>query len=145
MTSDKEVVLNNVLHVLDIYKNLVSRSLLSENSFKLVFVYDKFVLIKNEMYVGKRYLYDGMFKMNVLTIVSKQSIMNKMLNSTSMLELFCLWHSRLGHINYKPMSKFMNQSLIPTLKIDIIISVKYVLKQSWPKHIFTQFKRKRYI
>ena len=53
MTSGKELVLNNVLHVPDIRKNLVSGSLLSKNGFKLVFVSDKFVLSKNEMYVGK--------------------------------------------------------------------------------------------
>ncbi|TYK02905.1 pol polyprotein [Cucumis melo var. makuwa] len=59
MTSRKELTLNNVLHVSDIRKNLVSGSLLSKNGFKLVFVSDKFVLSKNEMYIGKGYLSDG--------------------------------------------------------------------------------------
>uniref|UniRef100_A0A2N9HRU5 Retrovirus-related Pol polyprotein from transposon TNT 1-94-like beta-barrel domain-containing protein n=1 Tax=Fagus sylvatica TaxID=28930 RepID=A0A2N9HRU5_FAGSY len=36
MTSGKELILNDVLHVLDIRKNLVSGSLLSKNGFKLV-------------------------------------------------------------------------------------------------------------
>ena len=53
MTSGKIVTLINVLHVSDVRKNLVSGSLLSKNGFKLVFVSDKFVLSKNEMYVGK--------------------------------------------------------------------------------------------
>ncbi|KAA0060553.1 pol polyprotein [Cucumis melo var. makuwa] len=35
MTSGKELTLNNVLHVPDICKNLVSSSLLSKNNFKL--------------------------------------------------------------------------------------------------------------
>ena len=56
MTSGKELTLNNVLHVPDIRKNLVSGSLLSKNGFKLVFVSDKFVLSENEMYIGKGYL-----------------------------------------------------------------------------------------
>ncbi|KAA0048117.1 hypothetical protein E5676_scaffold546G00690 [Cucumis melo var. makuwa] len=47
MTSRKELTLNNVLHVPDIRKNLISGSLLSKNDFKLVFVSDKFVLSKN--------------------------------------------------------------------------------------------------
>ncbi|KAF5957940.1 hypothetical protein HYC85_005165 [Camellia sinensis] len=47
MTSGKELTLNNVLHVLDIRKNLVSGSLLSKNGFRLVFESDKFVLPKN--------------------------------------------------------------------------------------------------
>ncbi|TYK03675.1 pol polyprotein [Cucumis melo var. makuwa] len=58
MTSGKELTLNNVLHVPDIRKNLVSGSLLSKNGFKLVFLSDKFVLSKNEMYIGKGYLSD---------------------------------------------------------------------------------------
>ena len=36
MTSDKELTLNDVLHVSDIHKNLVSCSLLSKNGFILV-------------------------------------------------------------------------------------------------------------
>ena len=52
MTSGKELTLNNVLHVPDIRKNLVSGSLLSKNGFRLVFESDKFVLTKNGMYVG---------------------------------------------------------------------------------------------
>ena len=43
MTSGKELTLKNVLHILDIRKNLVSSSLLSKNSFKVVFVSDKLV------------------------------------------------------------------------------------------------------
>ena len=49
MTSSKELTLNNVLHV---RKNLVSSSLLNKNGFKLVFVSDKFIHSKNDMYVG---------------------------------------------------------------------------------------------
>ncbi|TYK01391.1 pol polyprotein [Cucumis melo var. makuwa] len=59
MTSENELTLNNVLHVPDIRKNLIFGSLLSKNGFQLVFVSDKFVLSKNEMYIGKGYLSDA--------------------------------------------------------------------------------------
>ncbi|XXG68848.1 hypothetical protein AAC387_Pa06g1848 [Persea americana] len=49
MTSGKELTLNNVLHVPDIHKNLVSGLLLSKKGFKLVFESDKFVLTKSGM------------------------------------------------------------------------------------------------
>ena len=52
MISGKEFTLNNVLHVPDIRKNLVSGSLLSKNGFRLVFESEKFVLSKNGMYGG---------------------------------------------------------------------------------------------
>ncbi|KAL6331695.1 hypothetical protein AAG906_016691 [Vitis piasezkii] len=51
MTSGKELTLNDVLHVLDICKNLVFGSLLSKNGFKMVFESNKFVLTKNGVYV----------------------------------------------------------------------------------------------
>jgi hypothetical protein len=66
MTSGKELTLNDVLHVPDIRKNLVSGSLLSKNGFKLVFESDKFILTKSGTYVGKGYLSNGLFKMNVM-------------------------------------------------------------------------------
>ena len=66
MTSRKELTLNDELHVPDIRKNLVSGSLLSKNGFKLVFESDKFILTKSGTYVGKGYLSNGLFKMNVM-------------------------------------------------------------------------------
>ena len=49
----------------NIQKNLVFDSLLSKNGFKFVFEFDKFSLFKSEMYVGKGFLSNGLFKMNV--------------------------------------------------------------------------------
>ena len=65
MTSSKKLTLNDLLHVPDIRKNLVSCSLLSKNGFKLVIESDKFVLTKNGMYVGKGYMSNGLFKINI--------------------------------------------------------------------------------
>ena len=111
MTSGKTVTLINVLHVPDVRKNLVSGSLLSKNGFKLVFVSDKFVLSKNEMYVGKGYLSDGLFKLNVMTVVTKDDL-NKVASSY-VLESSNIWHARLGHVNYKSIKKLMNMGLLP--------------------------------
>ena len=111
MTSGKTVTLINVLHVPDVCKNLVSGSLLSKNGFKLVFVSDKFVLSKNEMYVGKGYLSDGLFKLNVMTVVTKDAL-NKVASSY-VLESSNIWHARLGHVNYKSIKKLMNMGLLP--------------------------------
>ena len=43
-TSGKELTLNDVLHVPDIRKNLISGSILSKKGFRIVFESDKFVL-----------------------------------------------------------------------------------------------------
>ena len=111
MTFGKIVTLINVLHVPDVRKNIVSDSLLRKNGFKLVFVSDKFVLSKNEMYVGNGYLSDGLFKLNVMTVVTKDNL-NKVAFSY-VLESSNIWHVRLGHVNYKSISKLMNMGLLP--------------------------------
>ena len=69
MNYGKELTLTNVLYVLEIRKNLVSGSLLNSHGFQLVFESNKFVLSKNEMYVGKGYMSSGMWKLNVMTII----------------------------------------------------------------------------
>ncbi|XP_049354726.1 uncharacterized protein LOC125819306 [Solanum verrucosum] len=68
MTSDKVVTLNMVLYVPELRKNVVSIPVLTKNGFKCVFVSDKVVLSKNEMYVGKGYLTEGLFKLNVIAV-----------------------------------------------------------------------------
>jgi len=96
MISGKVVTLKNVLHVLELRKNLVSTPLLTKNGFKCVFVYDKIVISKNEVYVGKVYLCEGLFKLNVIAIANNKSSI-----SAYLLESSGLWHERLRHVNYK--------------------------------------------
>ena len=65
MTTGKELTSNDLLHMPDIRKNLVSCSLLSKNGITLVIESDKFVLTNNGMYVGKGYMSNGLFKINI--------------------------------------------------------------------------------
>ncbi|XP_075504626.1 uncharacterized protein LOC142542066 [Primulina tabacum] len=69
MTSDKELTLIDVLHVPDIRKNLVSGSPLVKAGFRLVFHSSKFVLSKNDMFVGKGYLEMSIFKLNAMNVL----------------------------------------------------------------------------
>ena len=95
MTSGKELTLNNVLYVSEICKNLVSSSLLNKHGFHMVFEYDNEVLTKAVMYVGKGYMSDGLFKLNVMTIIPKINRMSTY--SAYLLESSNLWHGRLWH------------------------------------------------
>ena len=63
MTSGKVVTLNRVSYVPELRKNLVSILALTKNGFKCVFVSDKVVVSKNDMYVGKCYISDGLLKL----------------------------------------------------------------------------------
>ena len=67
-TSGIVVTLTDVLHVPEIRKKLVLGPILSKKGFKLVFEYDRFILTTARMYVGKGYLAEGLFKLNVLVI-----------------------------------------------------------------------------
>ncbi|KZV48684.1 hypothetical protein F511_26132 [Dorcoceras hygrometricum] len=114
MTSRKELTLNNVLYVQDIRKNLISGSLLNKHDFRIVFESDKVVVSKNGMYVGRGYVSDGLFKLNVMAIKPK---VNKVNPSAYLLESPYLWHGRLGHVNYDTIHRLINLKNIPTFQI----------------------------
>ena len=116
MTSGKELTLTNVLYVLKIRKNLVSGSLLNSHGFQMVFESDKFVLSKSGMYVGKGYMSNGMWKLNVMTIVKLE--MNKANSSAYIIESTNLEHGRLGHVNYDTLCRLINLNYIPTFQIN---------------------------
>ena len=88
-TSGKELTLNDVLHVPDIRKNLISGSILSKKGFRMVFESDKFVLTKGGMYVGKGYLVNELFKANI-AVVDKKSVYlyPRLINKK---KIFCLF------------------------------------------------------
>ena len=73
MTSGKQLTLNNVLYVSKIRKNLVSGSLLNKHGFRMIFESDKVILSKSGMYVGNGYVSNGLFKLNVMTIINKNN------------------------------------------------------------------------
>lgn len=97
MTSGKELTLIDVLHVPDIRKNLVSGSALVKAGFRLVFHSSKFVLSKNDMFVGKGYLEKSLFKLNAMNVL-RNIESNKSINSIYLVESCDLWHDRLGHV-----------------------------------------------
>ena len=82
MNSGKELSLNNVLYMSDISKNLVSESLLNKYKFRIES--DEFVLSKSGLLVGKGYVSNGMFKLNVIALKAKKNNRNN--SSTYLLE-----------------------------------------------------------
>ena len=98
----------------------MSGSLLSKKGFKLVFVSDNFILTKNGMYVGKGYMSNRLFKMNVMTIVPPiKNINKKNASSAYMLESSNVWHGRLGHVNYNTLCRLINMECLPKFQIDL--------------------------
>ena len=69
------------------------------------------------MSVGKGYMSDGLFKLNVMTVVPKLA-MNK--NNTSFAYILesNLWHGRLGHVNFVALRRLIGLDYIPKFEID---------------------------
>ncbi|KAL5708198.1 hypothetical protein ACHQM5_019018 [Ranunculus cassubicifolius] len=121
LTSEKELTLNNVLHVPEIQKNLISGSVLSKHGFMVKLVSDNLILSKNGVYLGKGYVKDGLFKLNVMTVLPKTIVSNVSMNEKPfayVVESSLIWHERLGHVNYKSISRLMNMNLIPKCKLN---------------------------
>ncbi|GKD55435.1 hypothetical protein Tco_1288822, partial [Tanacetum coccineum] len=102
LTSEKDLILSNVLHVPNITKNMISDPILSNKGFKLVFESDNFVVTKGGVYVGKGYLDEGLFK---LSVVTDDNVINNNNAGTSTASMFVidpsfLWHSRLVIMEY---------------------------------------------
>ena len=68
------------------------------------------------MYVGKGYLGDGMFKLNVI-VTNAINKMNK--SSVYIVDSFNIWLARLGHVNYRSLHRMVNLGLLPKFKIDL--------------------------
>ncbi|KAL5708533.1 hypothetical protein ACHQM5_019321 [Ranunculus cassubicifolius] len=122
LTSEKELTLNNVLHVPDIRKNLISGSMLSKHGFEVKLASNNLVLTKHGVYLGKGHVKDGLFKMNVMTVLPKKNVSQVEINNKSsvayIVESCSTWHERLGHVNYNSIRKLINLNLIPKCKID---------------------------
>ncbi|GJS73377.1 pol polyprotein [Tanacetum coccineum] len=139
MTSEKELKLTNVLYVLEIRKNFVSGWLLNKFGFCLVFESDKFVLSKNQMYVGKGYAVNGMFKLNVMVV---KNDINKMNSSAYLIESSKVWHDRLGHLNFNPMRRLIKFNSIPNFHIDSKYKCKTCVEAKLTRSSFKSVKRK---
>jgi hypothetical protein len=104
-TSGETIQLKNVQHVPTIKKNLVSRSLLCRDGFKLVFESNTCIISKFGTFVGKDYDSRGLFSFSLLF---DNNVVNHVMNDESNN-----WHSGLCHVNFGCMMRLATLSLIP--------------------------------
>ncbi|GKB23755.1 retrovirus-related pol polyprotein from transposon TNT 1-94 [Tanacetum coccineum] len=93
-TSEKKLTIMNVLHVPNIRKNLVSGFKLCKSRVKAVIESDKVIMSKANVFVGKAYACDGMFKLNINKITSFAYLPDYNFISSFNIECstFNLWH-----------------------------------------------------
>ena len=65
MTYGKAISSIDVQHVVDFRRNLISRSLLIQNGFKIVLKVNHLVISKSNHFTGKGFVPDGQFTLNV--------------------------------------------------------------------------------
>ncbi|GJT07091.1 pol polyprotein [Tanacetum coccineum] len=138
MTSEKKLKLTNVLYVLEIRKNLVSGWLLNKFGLRLVFESDKFVLSKNQMYVGKGYAINGMLKLNVMVVKNE---INKMNSYAYLIESSNVWHARLGHVNFNSLHRLIKFNSIPNCHIDSKYKCETCVEPKLTRTSFKSVKR----
>ncbi|GJR67774.1 pol polyprotein [Tanacetum coccineum] len=139
MTSEKELKVTNVLYVLEIRKNLVSSCRLNKFGFRLVFESDKFILSKNQMYVGKGYAVNGMFMHNVMVV---KNDINKMNSFAYLIESSNVWHGCLGHVNFNSMRRLIKFNSIPNFHIDSKYKCETCVEAKLTRSSFKSVKRK---
>jgi len=108
-TSRKIVRLKNMQHAPSIKKNLISRSLLCRDEFKLVFESNKVVVSRYGQFIGKGYKSGDLFHFFLFDFCNK--VVNHVCDSNN--SVADIWHSRLCHINFGCMTHFSSMSLIP--------------------------------
>ena len=104
MSYGKMLILTNIFHIPNIKKNLVSANLLCKSGVKAILESDKLILSKNEIFVGKGYVTDGMYK---LSIINK-----KVFSCTYIIDFSYLWHARLGNLNFKYLNFMSKHDMI---------------------------------
>ena len=62
------LVLDEVYHIYDIRKNLISTFLLVQQGYKVVFESNRVVIMRHGVFIGKDYICDGLFKLSLMSL-----------------------------------------------------------------------------
>ena len=95
LISSKTLSLSNVLHVPHFLHNLISVLLLGKAKIKVVFDGGIVTLTKNDVFVGKGYIDQGLFVLSIDKEINK----NGYSCCTYLVDSIDIWHGRFGHIN----------------------------------------------
>ena len=133
MSSGKMMILTNAFHVPDIKKNLVSAHLLCKSGVKAIRESDKLILSKNEIFVGKGYATNDMYK---LSIINKE-----VFGCAYIVDSSYLCHARLGHLNFKYL-KFMSKHGMISYKHDDEKKCEICIQAKMTKKPFSKLDRK---
>lgn len=105
-TLGRSIILRDMLHALDIRKNLISGSLLVQLSYKIVLESNKIVTSKDDIFIRKGFVFEGLFKLNIIyPSINKNYFSDPSQSILLNSKFWNVWHSRLGHANLKYIQK----------------------------------------
>jgi hypothetical protein len=111
---DSVIVLNNMLYVPSVCKNLISVPVLDEKGFEVKMKSSHVFISKGDISVfGVKV--DGM---HLLKCDNNKDFISDYLNVSNALNNTYLWHLRLGHINKQKMMRMSKSGLIPQINLD---------------------------
>lgn len=114
LSSENTLTLLDVHRVLNIQKNLISRYAIVQRNYKLYFESNMVVITNNNIFIGKWFICDGFFKLNLIN----DSEYNKIDFVALSLVSSNIWHNKLGHVNFNSLKRLMNFNLIPNSSIN---------------------------
>ena len=95
-TSGKLVSFSNVLYVSSLCTDLVYSIHLNKVGLKTIVEDDKVVISHNGAFIGKGYLNETLFVLNL----ASEAVNENASNSAYIIESVDLWHGTLGHLNF---------------------------------------------
>ena len=95
----------DVLYIPDHGKNLASGSQLVRRGYKIILDCNKVVITKNNVFIGRGYSSEGLFKLNVINyLINKAENQVYFVNKSNQN----LWHDRLGHVHLRKIKHMMD-------------------------------------
>ena len=132
MISEKVLTLQDVLHILTLWRNLISESSLLRACYRIVKESNKFIISKSNVFFRKSFVCDGLFRLNVINPSDNKIYIPVALN----IESCDIWHGRLGHVNFNFIKKMINLNLIPKSSFDSSSRYEICVQD---KHVWTPF------
>ena len=111
LTSSKTLSLFNVLHVPHFRHNLILVLLLGKARIKVAFDSGIVTLTKNDVFVGKGYIDQGLFVLIIDKVINEHGSSS----CAYLVDSINIWHGRLGHVNPGYIKKMKESGIINSL------------------------------
>jgi histone deacetylase 1/2 len=105
-----KILLNNILHVPDAYKNLLSVNRITIDNHAYVEFWPKFFLIKDQ--VTRKVIYRGRCRGGLYPLIPHDRVPNKQAFGVTKVSS-SRWHSRLGHPSFSIVERVLRNNKLP--------------------------------